>query len=167
MEKFIQNQMLRMDIKPLNQPLHDEIFRHGRSFPKVGILAPDSRHGVRYVKHIFQSGDVGGLVNKGDALSATLHHTIESAIPKGKGRTGSGFGLLCVNEKLLLKAVFIHSGCCIEVIHPLRRRACHFFGGLFRQVRYLLIGFCQLFSHLAKKDRPQRFCRNLPFILGI
>ena len=146
MEKFIQQQVFRVLVKALCQPLHQQILPHCRDFPEIRILPADALHGIGYVENVAQPGALRALVDEGNAPRSCLDHPVEAAVPQGEGSAGRGLRLLGVNQELILKAVTVHPAGGIQIEHPRLRGLRHILCDLLGEVVYLLIGFCQFIT---------------------
>lgn len=74
---------------------------------------------IRYVKHIFQSWPWSIFIYQCNSFCPFVDPAVKPAtVPDVNTGTGRGIRTLCIDQKLLLKRVFINPCCCIQILFP-------------------------------------------------
>jgi hypothetical protein len=93
---------------------------------------------IRHVENMPECRCACAVVQKCNALCATVHPAAHMLVPQLDGSTGGGVRALCINEDLLLERIFVQAGSGLEKGRPCVRFVRYPPDGLFHELGYTL-----------------------------
>ena len=106
-------------------------------FPQVGRFRALHRAGVRHIKNIFQRGPAPLVsADESNALGAGFHPPPHGFIPQLHAGAGGGVRALGIDQKLLIKRIFIYFGGGVQIPFPAVHTMRNGMGGLICQIGY-------------------------------